>query len=98
MEPEDLIHFLDYVKDIKGYLMALMVNFVGAEEKVGRYYNFLSDVGEKEVDPIDFYECITELYSILGVLVTAFPKTEGEILPCIKTIDELRKMLRTGPK
>ncbi len=103
MEPEQLNDFLDHVKDINGYLTACIVNHTGdaLESRLAPYMEFLGSVGKKDVDPVDFYECITELYSILGILITAFPKegqfgVEDELLPAMKVIDQLRGMFRAN--
>jgi len=94
VEAEELNNFLDYVKDIQGYLLALTINFHGLDEKVAPYQEFLSKVGTEDVDPVDFYECLTEMYSVLGIIQTAYPETGSEILPCIKVVDHLRNMFR----
>ena len=96
MMPEELNSFLDYTKDINGYLTALTINFVGLEHKLAPYQSFLRKIGKEDVDPIDFYECITELHSVLGVMMMAYPETEKEILPCIQVIDHLRNMFRAN--
>lgn len=92
--PEQLNDFLDHTKDIQGYLSALTINFNGLDEKFDPFINFMSRIGREEVDPVDYYDMLTELHSVLGVLVTGYPETEGEVLPCIKVIDELRKMFQ----
>ena len=91
--PEELLNFLDYIKDVRGYLTALQINFIGAEEKIAPYMAFMDKLGNEDVDPIDFYEMILELRAVLGVLVTGYPEMEAEILPCVRTIDALRTML-----
>ena len=94
MEPEELNNFLDYTKDIQGYLMAMSVNFIGVEERVAPYLAFLAKVGKEDVDPVDFYDMLTELEGQLGVLITVFPETEKEIMPCHRVVDEMRKMFQ----
>jgi hypothetical protein len=93
IEPEQLNDFLYHIKDIKGYLTALQINFLGAEEKIAPYQAFLFKLGREDVDPVDFYEMLLELRAVLGVMVTGYPETEGEIMPCVKAIDDLRAML-----
>lgn len=93
IEPEQLNSFLDHIRDIKGYLTALTVNFVGTEEKVAPYQAFLFKLGREDVDPVEFYEMLLELRAVLGVLVTGYPETQSEIYPCVKAIDDLRSML-----
>jgi len=94
IEAEELNSFLDHIRDIQGYLTALTINFQGADEKVAPYVDFMSRLGNEDVDPVDFYEMLTELHAVLGVLVTGYPETEGEVLPCIAVIDELRSMFQ----
>lgn len=94
IEPEQLINFLDHIKDIKGYLTALSINFIGADEKVAPYMEFLYKVGDEDTDPVEFYEMLLELRAVLGVLVTGYPETESEIMPCVQVIDDLKDMLR----
>ena len=93
IEPEQLLNFIDHIRDIKGYLTALTINFNGTDEKVQPYMDFLFKLGREDVDPVDFYEMLLELRAVLGVLVTGYPETQGEILPCVRAIDELRSML-----
>ena len=93
IEPEQLLKFIDHIRDIKGYLTALQVNFLGAEEKIAPYMAFLFKLGREDVDPVDFYEMLLELRAVLGVMVTGYPETEGEIMPCVRAIDDLRSML-----
>lgn len=93
IEPEQLNSFLDHIKDIKGYLTALSINFIGADEKIEPYTSFLFKLGREDVDPVEFYEMLLELRATLGVLVTGYPETEGEILPCVKVIDDLKDLL-----
>jgi len=92
IEPEELNSFLDHVNDIQGYLTALTINFIGADEKVEPYLHFIGKLGNEDVDPVEFYEMLLELRAVLGVLVTGYPETEGEIIPCVKVIDDLRRM------
>lgn len=94
MDPEQLEEFLDYVKDIKGYLTALSVNWPSFEVKYYRHLEILNKIGEEDVYPDEFYECVTELYRVLGLIMSVEPETEGEILPCIQVIDQLRAMFR----
>ena len=93
IEPEQLNSFLDHIRDIKGYLTALTINFNGTDEKVQIYLDFLHKLGREDVDPVEFYEMLLELRAVLGVLVTGYPETQGEIMPCVKVIDDLRSML-----
>lgn len=90
MDPEQLNNFLDYVKDIRGYLTALSVNFLGADERLAPYLHNLSLVGREEVDPQDFYEMLLELRKDLDILSMHNEKCYHEVLPCIKVLDELR--------
>lgn len=94
MNPEDLNDFLDYITDIKGYLVALQVNYFGIEERIAPHVDLLNKVGKEDVKPEDFFQMLLELRGVLGVIVTVFPNTEREILPCVKVIDELREMFR----
>lgn len=94
MEPEQLNDFLEYVQDIIGYLTALNVNFIGYEEKTLPYLEFLKKVGEADVDPVDFYECITELHAVLGLMYSVDPRVGGEVVPCVHTIEALQNLFR----
>ena len=91
--PEELLNFLDYTKDIRGYLTVLQINYIGAEEKIAPYMAFMDKLGKEDVDPIDFYEMILELRAVLGVMIVGYPEMEVEVLPCIRAIDALRDML-----
>ena len=94
MDPQDLSDFLDAVRDIKGYLMALVVNYLGVSDKLDEYLVMLNKVGEEEVDPFEFYEMLIQLRGTLGVLITCYPETTPEILPCVKIIDQLTRMVQ----
>ncbi len=94
MDPEELIDFLDYVKDIRGYLVATLVEWPCFDEKILPYLTFLSRIGEEEVYPDEFYEALTEMYSVLGLIMSIEPRAEAELYPCIKVIDQLRNMFR----
>ena len=94
MAPEELIEFLDHVKDIKGYLIATLVEWPCFDDKLAPYVDFLERIGNEEVYPDEFYEALTEMYSVLGLLMSLEPKAEKELYPCIKVIDEVRNMFR----
>lgn len=94
MQAQELIEFLDLVKDMRGYLTALVVNFTGTDEKVAIYLDYLRKVGDEDLDPVEFYEMLLELRAVLGVLVTGYPETGGEVLPLIQVIDDLRNLVR----
>ena len=84
MEAQDLSYFLDGLKDLKGYLIALSVNFNGVDVE-----KFIFKLNNLPSDPIDFYETLLELRSELCVLVMKYPETEREAYPAVKTIDEI---------
>ena len=94
MDPEELIDFLGHIKDIRGYLTASLVEWPCFEEKILPYLAFLDRIGKEEVYPDEFYEALTEMYSVLGLIMSVEPKTEAELYPCITVIEELRNMFR----
>lgn len=94
MDPKEFVDFLDMVRDIKGYTIALCVNYLGTTEKFESYIDMLDNVGKEEIDPVDFYYMLIELRGKLGALTTCYPETWAEIQPCVKVIDQLTRMVQ----
>ena len=95
MDSEQLEQFMDYIQDIKGYLTALSVEWPSFEVKYYKHLELLNKVGEDDVYPDEFYQCVTDLYKVLGLIISVEPEAEREALPCIRVVDQLREMFRT---
>jgi hypothetical protein len=95
--PEDFVEFIEKVKDLKGYLMALMVNFQGAEERVLEHSEYLRKLITGRLENDDPEEMVHHLMQLRGKLVglvAGYPETEREALPAMRVIDSIFDQVR----
>lgn len=89
IEAMDLDYFLEGIKDLRGYLSALLVNYTGTEV-VEEYLHKLRDV---TTDPVEFVEMLIELRRDLSVLMIRAPSADAEILPAVEAIDSIMRLV-----
>lgn len=90
MAPEDLDYFLDGIRDLSGYLTALRVNYTGTDV-LDEYIYKLKDI---TTDPVDFIGMLVELRKTLAIIIMREDATSAEVLPAVKVIDEIMRMVR----